>query len=650
MSHRHSEFALVTDLERLHSVAKSFNLNGLAEDIEHTRSNIACHRFSIAVVGEFKRGKSTFINALLGKEILPADIAPTSATINRITYGLKPAVRILFRDNTEEVVDVAQLAQYVTKLTPAAQAMASTIREAVVEYPVAFCKHNVDIVDTPGLADDPAMSSVTLSFLSRVDAAVLVVMATAPFSQSEAEFLDKLLLEYGLGSVLFVVTAIDRLRRPEDRDQILSTVAQRIQGRIERHAQEHFGSGTVAYEEYVRRIGRPRIFGVSGYDALTAKVQGDDALLAESRLPEFEAFLERFLAEESGLVALKTHAERLAIFATALRREVKVQLGSPMLAPPAIFQDSQDGLLRSLEWLAHDAKRALDEQRRRVQLELRSLLQPLSQELLKAAARCLADIDATTEDLESPRLQACIDVWREKLTDVSNQAIAAKAGALVSTLQMSIIPAVEPLLRFATTFDRVMAHVCAPPEPQLRDEASALHSSLVERLGGTNAFEDTTVAQRAVERMFEAYGQEWLEATARSLAMDCGWAADIDVQPMQPAGPKFTRKAVDLVRVEKFKMDLRGALTEALKQHLLAEAPVRDEALNRHVALPFAALVRDLDHALDAIRERRLRLQAGQQRRIAFYEHERHRLEQLDIEIGAIYDRAKASVTSITNH
>ena len=72
VSHRHTEFALVTDLERLHALAAGLQLDQLARDIEHARSNIANHRFTIAVVGEFKRGKSTFINALLGEEVLPS--------------------------------------------------------------------------------------------------------------------------------------------------------------------------------------------------------------------------------------------------------------------------------------------------------------------------------------------------------------------------------------------------------------------------------------------------------------------------------------------------------------------------------------------------------------------------------------------------
>ena len=54
------------------------------------RDVIVSHHFSAAVVGEFKKGKSSLINALLGQKVLPSDTRPTTATLNRITYGSAP--------------------------------------------------------------------------------------------------------------------------------------------------------------------------------------------------------------------------------------------------------------------------------------------------------------------------------------------------------------------------------------------------------------------------------------------------------------------------------------------------------------------------------------------------------------------------------
>ena len=278
----------------------------LAEQIARDHNRIAEHHFSIAVVGEFKRGKSTFINALLGKEILPADIAPTSATINRVTYGVQPAVQIRFRDGSEDRrIGIGQLADYVTKLTSESAAIAQTVEEAIVYYPLPLCRDNVDILDTPGLSDDPEMTRVTLRLIPNIDAAIFVIMATAPFSQSEGAFLEKMLIDYGLGSVIFVVTALDRLRSGTERERVVESVRDRIRERIGQHAAVHFGQGSEAYLNYMRRVADPKVFGVSGQEALAGKLEGNLALLNESRFPALETYLERFLTEESALVAAK---------------------------------------------------------------------------------------------------------------------------------------------------------------------------------------------------------------------------------------------------------------------------------------------------------------------------------------------------------
>ena len=201
------------------------------------RDRITEHKFSIAVVGEFKRGKSTFINALLGKEILPADIAPATAVVNRITYGLVPSAAVIFRGSKhEQPVDLARLEEYVSKLTPEAEAIAATIEQAIVYYPIPFCKQNIDIIDTPGLSDEQSMSDVTFGLLSSVDAAIFVLMATSPFSQTEAAFLERAMNQYGLRAVLFVVTGIDKIRTSEERERVLALITTRIEDTVTRYA------------------------------------------------------------------------------------------------------------------------------------------------------------------------------------------------------------------------------------------------------------------------------------------------------------------------------------------------------------------------------------------------------------------------------
>ncbi len=93
---------LESDLKRLREFSKKLHLEKSIILIDDVLDRVQANSFAVAVVGEFKRGKSTFINALLGQEILPADVLPCSATLNRVTYGVQPLVKIVFRVGREE--------------------------------------------------------------------------------------------------------------------------------------------------------------------------------------------------------------------------------------------------------------------------------------------------------------------------------------------------------------------------------------------------------------------------------------------------------------------------------------------------------------------------------------------------------------------
>ena len=393
--------------------------------------------------------------------------------------------------------------------------------------------------------------------------------------------------------------------------------------------------------------GEPRVFGVSGYDALAAKIDGDEALLSESRFPDFESFLERFLTEESGLVALKTQAERLAGFAEALHREVSARLQAPSPASDPIMQNSLEALLRSLEWLAQDARNHIDEHRREAQSEVRHSLQTLPQELRQAADLSLLEMSPAAEDLEPPRTSVFVKGWREKLCETVNSASDAKARTLVAQLRTRMAPAAELMVRFGTTFNRVIGHVRATPAPRASGSDIPGQGSLAERLGGASGFQPTAAGRAVVAALFDAHADQWHTAFVEALVGTSSWGTDVDVQPMGAAGSKFARKAWDWGRIEKFKMDLKGSLTESLTQHLEANAGARDEAVSRQVAGLYSALGLHIEQALDELRSQRSRLTADLQRQIALHEHERKRLEQLHAEISAIHDRAKESARQL---
>lgn len=249
-------------------------------------------RFCVAVVGEFKRGKSSFINALLGQEVLPVNASPATATVNRVTYGAVPRAYLCYKDGSRKDVELGELAGYVTKLTEESVGYAASIREAVVEYPSMFCQNYVDLLDTPGMNDDEGMSGKTIDSLGDVDLAILTVSASYPFSETECMFMVQLLEHPAISQIVVAVTYIDRIREQE-RERLLIYIRDRIKEDVLGRLRKFYPEGDGIFQKYERIFHSLSVFGVSSLDALEARRTGDLSLLVQSG---FSALNERLPA------------------------------------------------------------------------------------------------------------------------------------------------------------------------------------------------------------------------------------------------------------------------------------------------------------------------------------------------------------------
>src|SRR5450432_2915292 len=83
---------VITELRELATLNRGLGMDGSAMQLEELAERVQAGLFRVLVVGEFKRGKSTLINALLGANLLPANVTPTTALLTLIKYG--PEVEI----------------------------------------------------------------------------------------------------------------------------------------------------------------------------------------------------------------------------------------------------------------------------------------------------------------------------------------------------------------------------------------------------------------------------------------------------------------------------------------------------------------------------------------------------------------------------
>ena len=213
--------------------------------------------FLLVVVGEFNAGKSAFINALIGSEILPEGVTPTTAVINLLRYGPKEGERMLADGSIERT------------------------------YPAPFLE-DITVVDTPGTnAIIREHEALTQRFVPRADIVFFVTSADRPFTESEREFMEDI-REWGK-KIVVIVNKIDAIRGEEDVAKIVEFVRSNI----------------------ARLLGfSPEVFAISAMQAQQANElvernpERSRELWAESQFGALESFIFDTLDEE-GRIRLK---------------------------------------------------------------------------------------------------------------------------------------------------------------------------------------------------------------------------------------------------------------------------------------------------------------------------------------------------------
>jgi GTPase SAR1 family protein len=164
--------------------------------------------FNLAVVGQFKRGKSSLINALLGTSLLPTGVIPLTSAITTIQYGSEIRVRIKARSAEFLEISPGSLEDYVTERRNPRNVKA--VEEVIIDYPCAWLASGVRLIDTPGVESIYRHNSaITSSYVPQADAVVFVASVDQPFSQAELAFLRET-ADYA-GKVFCVLNKVDCL-------------------------------------------------------------------------------------------------------------------------------------------------------------------------------------------------------------------------------------------------------------------------------------------------------------------------------------------------------------------------------------------------------------------------------------------------------
>ncbi len=246
-----------------------------ADELQTLHQRLESNVFNLIVMGEFKRGKSSVINALIGEEILPVGVIPLTAIATILEYGETPVMQVLFQDGTETQADVQDLWDFVTeKGNPDNR---KGVGEVHISWPSPWLKNGVRLIDTPGIGSvHQHNSAVTYGLLPRADAVLLVLSVDQPIGQVEYDFL-KQVQDYA-GRIFFLLNKTDML-----------TTADLAESQA-------FTSQVIA-----EAMNRPAtLFTFSARLALTGRKNDSSEQLQQSGFTAFTKALELFLAEDKG--------------------------------------------------------------------------------------------------------------------------------------------------------------------------------------------------------------------------------------------------------------------------------------------------------------------------------------------------------------
>lgn len=269
---RERKLDVTVSLQELGELASKIGAKSLRERITRDLvEKLEEDRFHLVVVGEFNHGKSTFVNALLGKPVLPVGVTPTTATIHHLKYTDSPQATAVYASGKRESIAFDDVRRFMV----GGDKSGDSIDFLEVGYPAPLLKERILLVDTPGVNDlSLQRADITYSYIPRADAVLFLLDAGQILKESERVFLQDKLLKASRDKIIFVVTKWDILS-PEERKEAYG------------YAKAQLG----------KLVENPILFPISAEAALSGKQ-------AESGLTELVAHLTQFLAEERGRILL----------------------------------------------------------------------------------------------------------------------------------------------------------------------------------------------------------------------------------------------------------------------------------------------------------------------------------------------------------
>jgi GTPase SAR1 family protein len=272
-------------IDDLAKKGKEYELSDPPTALEAYRLKLLDNTYNVLVVGEMKRGKSSFVNALIGRDILPTNVDIATCEVFRVSRADQEGYHLRFEDGTAREIAASDLKKYGEqgmRDVGEAPRLDQIIRWIEVDLPSAeFLPKGVNFMDTPGLGSlYAAHGQITQRFVPQADSVIFILDSEKPIIQSEIEFIGKILDV--THNIFFVLTKIDLYD-----DEHLQVILQR----------DEFLLG----EKFKDRLTEMKIWPFSSAILRQATKTGDTFDIEVSCYYQLASALQAFLFRTSGL-------------------------------------------------------------------------------------------------------------------------------------------------------------------------------------------------------------------------------------------------------------------------------------------------------------------------------------------------------------
>lgn len=316
--YKKKKIALSNMLKSGAEAIKNLNMLKQVESLNVLSKKVQSETFKIMVVGQFKNGKSTFINSFLGEEVLPAYATPCTAVINELKYEKNKKAVLFFRKPLPEKLPsglpqkvLAHINSHSGNIPPidipydeiedyAVIPMGKDPKESLLEspyekielyWPLDILQNDVEIIDSPGLNENETRTKVTLEYLSNADAVLFLISSLSPCAKTEMEFIEVNLHGSGFDDIYYIFNRFDQLQSDREKARIKDFGIRTLKGKTS--------------------LGEKGIFFISAWDALNGKINNSNELLEKSGIIDFEKSLSDFLTNQRGKIKLSQPSREL---------------------------------------------------------------------------------------------------------------------------------------------------------------------------------------------------------------------------------------------------------------------------------------------------------------------------------------------------